>query len=254
MQSYFIKRVENFLLTRNKSIIGWDEILEGGLAPNASVMSWRGVKGGIEAAKQHHNVIMTPNNYFYLDYYQGKPYQEPLSMGSELVTLEKVYSFEPVAKELTPEEGKFIKGVQGNVWSEYIHSPEKVEYMTFPRAAAVAEIGWSSPASRSWEDFKRRMEDQYLRYDLAGMNYAKRAYAVWQTAKVDSIAKTALISLKTDSYQPEIRFTLDGNEPTQKSKLYTKPFKVNVPILIIASTFKNGKIIGKISEEAVILK
>lgn len=254
LQSYFIKRIENFLLARNKSIIGWDEILEGGLAPNASVMSWRGVKGGIEAAKQHHNVIMTPNNYFYLDYYQGKPYQEPLSMGSELVTLEKVYSFEPVGKELTPEEGKFIKGVQGNVWSEYIHSREKVEYMAFPRAAAVAEIGWSSPHSRNWEDFKRRMEYQYARYDLAGIIYAKSAYNVWQTAKIDSVAKTALISFKTDSYNPEIRFTLDGNEPTQNSELYTKPFKVKIPILIKSSTFKNGKRIGKITEEAVILK
>ena len=254
LQSYFIKRIEDFLLTKNKSIIGWDEILEGGLAPNASVMSWRGVKGGIEAAKQHHNVIMTPNNYFYLDYYQGKPYQEPLSMGSELVTLEKVYSFEPVAKELSAEEGKFIKGVQGNVWSEYIHSPEKVEYMAFPRAAAVAEIGWSSPASRNWEDFKRRMEYQYARYDLAGINYAKSAYNVWQTAKIDSVAKTALISFKTDSYNPEIRFTLDGNEPTQHSQLYTTPFKVNIPILIKAATFRNGKKIGKINEEAVILR
>jgi hexosaminidase len=252
LQSYFIKRIENFLLKRNKSIIGWDEILEGGLAPNASVMSWRGVKGGIEAAKQHHNVIMTPNDYFYLDYYQGKPYQEPLGMGSEIVTLEKTYSFEPVAKELTVEEGKYIKGVQGNVWAEYIHSPEKAEYMAFPRAAAVAEIGWSSPGSRNWEDFKRRMEDQYARYDFAGINYSQSAYNVWQTAKVDSISKTAFVSFKTDSYKPEIRYTLDGNEPTIYSQLYTKPFKVKMPILIKASTFKNGKKIGKISEEAVI--
>jgi hexosaminidase len=144
LQSYFIRRIEKFLQTKNKRIIGWDEILEGGLAPNAAVMSWRGIVGGIAAAKQHHEVIMSPNNYTYFDYYQGEPYLEPVAIGG-LLTLEKVYSYEPVPAELNAKEAQYIKGVQANVWSEFIHSPEKAEYMSFPRVAALAEVGWTDP-------------------------------------------------------------------------------------------------------------
>ena len=253
LQSYFIKRIEKFLLTKGKNIIGWDEILEGGLAPNAAVMSWRGIKGGIEAAKQHNNVVMTPTDFMYLDYYQGQPHKEPITIGG-LVPLHKVYSFEPIPKELTSEESQYIMGVQGNVWGEFIHSPERAEYMTYPRAAAVAEVGWVPAASKNWEDFTRRMEAQYQRYDLIGLNYAKSAYDVWQTTDYDSVSKTATISFKTDSYKPEIRYTLDGNEPTQNSTLYNGPFKVKAPILIKAATFKGGKQISKINEEAVIVR
>ena len=164
LQSYFIHRIEKFLLTKNKNIIGWDEILEGGLAPNASVMSWRGIKGGIEAAKQKHNVVMTPSDYYYLDYYQGEPYLEPIAIGNGgMISLKKVYDYEPVSNELTPEEAKYITGVQGNVWSEFIHSPAKVEYMLYPRAAALAETAWSSPSSKNWNEFIKSMEIQYLR-------------------------------------------------------------------------------------------
>jgi hexosaminidase len=255
LQSYFVKRIENFLLTKNRNIIGWDEILEGGLAPNAWVMSWRGTKGGIEAAKQHHNVVMAPYDYYYLDYYQGKPFTEPYAIFENSInTLEKVYNYEPFDKELTKEQAQFIKGVQGNVWSEFIHTLDKVEYMAFPRAAAVAETAWSPASLKNWDDFAKRMETQYKRYDLVGLNYAKSAYNVWQTSKYDSTSKTAEISFKTNSYKPEIRYTLDGNEPTGKSTLYTVPFKVKAPILIKSATFKNGEMLGKVYEEAVIVR
>ena len=218
-------------------------------------MSWRGTKGGIEAAKQHNNVVMTPYDYYYLDYYQGKPSLEPNAIFDHAInTLEKVYNYEPFDKALTPEQTQYIKGVQGNVWSEFIHTPDKVEYMAFPRAAAVAETGWTLPNRKNWKDFAKRMEVQYQRYDLEEINYAKSAYSVWQTTKYDSISNTAEISFKTNSYQPEIRYTLDGNEPTESSKLYTGPFKVTAPILIKSATFKNGKVIGKIYEEAVLKK
>ena len=252
LQSYFIKRIENFLLTKNKRIIGWDEILEGGLAPNAAVMSWRGTKGGIAAAKQKHDVVMTPTDFLYLDYYQGEPQLEPVAIGG-LVTLEKVYSYEPVPAELTAEEAKFIKGVQGNVWSEYIHSPDKVEYMTFPRAAAVAEIGWTRPEAKNWTNFKKRMEVQYQRYDKASINYSPSAYNVWHTVKVDSANRKATVTLHTLSHNPEIRYTINGGEPTIRSSKYEKSFDVSLPATIRAINFKDGKQAGKISVRSVVL-
>lgn len=246
LQSYFIRRIENFMLTKNKRIIGWDEILEGGLAPNAAVMSWRGVDGGIAAAKQHHGVVMTPTSFMYLDYYQGEPSLEPVAIGG-LLTLEKVYSYEPVPQQLSPEEAKFIMGVQGNIWSEFIHSPKKVDYMTFPRAAALAEVAWTSPEWKDWDGFKRRMETQYKRYEAAGINYAKSAYNVWHTIAIDSAQKTATVSFKTDSYDPQIYYTLDGTEPNVKTLKYTQPFTVNKPVNIKAASFKNGSMAGKVS-------
>ncbi|MCD2422267.1 family 20 glycosylhydrolase [Niabella pedocola] len=255
LQSYFVKRVEKIFTAQKRNYIGWDEILEGGLAPNAWVMSWRGIKGGIEAARQRHNVVMAPYDYYYLDYYQGKPSLEPNAIFDHAInTLEKVYGFEPCPQELTAEEARFIKGVQGNVWSEFIHTPEKVEYMTFPRAAAIAETGWTPKERKHWTDFARRMETQYQRYDGLNINYAKSAYNVWQTTVLDSVTNTAAISFKTNSYQPEIRYSTDGNEPTAQSTLYTGPFKVKAPVLIKSATFKNGKMISKVYEEAVLRK
>ena len=142
LQSWFISRIEKFLNSKGRSIIGWDEILEGGLAPNATVMSWRGESGGIEAAQQKHDVIMTPTTYCYFDYYQSDHPDEPLAIGG-LLTLKKVYSYNPIPEELTSEEAKCILGVQGNLWSEYIKTYDKVEYMVYPRATALAEVGWS---------------------------------------------------------------------------------------------------------------
>jgi len=251
LQSYFITRIEKFLATKNKSIIGWDEILEGGLAPNAAVMSWRGVKGGIEAAKQHHDVIMSPSTFMYFDYYQGEPYLEPSAIGG-LLTLEKVYSYEPVPEELTATEAKFIKGVQGNVWAEYIHSPAEAEYMAFPRAAALAEVSWSDPKQKNWEDFKRRMEAVYQHYGAANINYSKTAYNVTYTVNIDSAAKKATVTLKTNSHNPEMRYTLDGSEPKSNSPLFNKPFVVNTPVTIKAATFKSGKQFSKISIRSIV--
>jgi len=170
LQSYFIKRIEKFVESKGRQIIGWDEILEGGLAPNATVMSWRGESGGIEAAKQNHDVIMTPTNYLYLDYYQADPKTQPLSIGG-FVPLWKVYGYNPIPSELTPVEAKHILGVQGNLWTEYISTTDHVEYMILPRGAAVAEIGWSPQSKRDYTDFKQRMIQQFKRYDGMSWNY-----------------------------------------------------------------------------------
>lgn len=250
LQSYFIKRIENFLLTKNKQIIGWDEILEGGLAPNAAVMSWRGIEGGIAAAKQGHNVVMSPTSHLYFDYYQGEPSLEPYAIGG-LTTLRKVYSYEPQPDELTEEEAEYIMGIQGNVWSEYIHTPEKVEYMTFPRAAALAEVAWSKPENKIWENFIRKMEVQYKRYDDLGINYSKSAYNVWQEVVLNPMAKEATVTFKTDSFDPEVYYTLDGTEPTVEDNRYSRPFKISKPVIIKAATFKNGKRISKITSHYI---
>lgn len=171
LQSYFIRRVEKHLNAKGRRLIGWDEILEGGLAPNATVMSWRGEAGGIAAAKQGHDAVMTPKQHVYLDYYQSECRdREPLAIGGCL-PLAKVYAYEPVPDELTPEQAKHILGVQGNLWTEYMPTMAQVQYMAFPRALALAEVCWSPKGSRNWGDFKARAAEHCARLDALGVNY-----------------------------------------------------------------------------------
>lgn len=170
LQSWFITRIETFLNSKGKKIIGWDEILEGGLAPNATVMSWRGEEGGVAAAKMGHNVIMTPNEYCYFDHYQADKKTEPLAIGGFL-PLEKVYDYEPVPAELSEEEAKYILGAQANVWTEYIPDFSHVEYMIFPRMLAMSEVVWTNPEDKNWEQFKTKLKGQEKIWDLMGINY-----------------------------------------------------------------------------------
>jgi hexosaminidase len=183
LQSYFINRIEKYLNSKGRQIIGWDEILEGGLAPNATVMSWRGEQGGIEAAKQKHAVIMTPGAYVYLDHAESDK-EDSVTIGG-LTTLEKVYSYEPIPKELTPEDAKYILGAQGNVWTEYMKNPRKVEYMIFPRMSALSEVLWTPKDKKNWADFERRMSGQFQRYSLWDINYNK-AYLQQKTSLTPS--------------------------------------------------------------------
>jgi hexosaminidase len=171
LQSYFVQRMEKYINSKGKTMIGWDEILEGGLAPNAVVMSWRGEKGGIEAAKQNHDVIMTPTTYVYLDYSQAKK-EDSLTIGG-YVPVNKIYSYEPLSKELSEAEGKHILGAQANLWTEYVTNPKKVEYMIFPRVSALSEVLWSPSEKRNWSDFEKRLQEQFKRYTLWGANYNK---------------------------------------------------------------------------------
>ena len=169
LQSYFIGRIEKYINSKGKSIIGWDEILEGGLAPNATVMSWRGEEGGIDAAKQNHDVIMTPGAYVYLDHSQTKK-EDSVTIGGFL-PLETVYKYEPIPAALNEEQGKHVLGAQGNLWTEYISNPRKVEYMLFPRVSALSEVLWSPKEKKDFTDFENRMQAQYKRYDLWKANY-----------------------------------------------------------------------------------
>jgi hexosaminidase len=172
LQSYIIHRIEKFVNSKGKNIIGWDEILDGGLAPNAIVMSWRGEKGGIAAAKQEHKVIMTPENMMYFNHSQFL--RDDSLTAAKYLPLDVVYNYEPVAKELSPAEGKYVWGGQGNLWSEYITNPAKVNYMLFPRLDALSEVLWSPKESRNFSDFQRRLKTQFKRYDLMNINYSKR--------------------------------------------------------------------------------
>jgi len=170
LQSWFLRRIEKFLNEHGRSLVGWDEILEGGLAPNATVMSWRGTEGGIAAARSGHSVVMTPKQWCYLDYYQGDPAREPLAIGS-LLPLEKVYEYEPIPEELSGDEAGRVLGAQGNVWTEYMPTYQHVEYMTLPRAAALAEVLWSPAAARDISSFKARLAGVFARYDANGWMY-----------------------------------------------------------------------------------
>ena len=169
LQSYFIKRIEKFLNAKGKRLIGWDEILEGGLAPNATVMSWRGFKGGIEAANAGHDVVMSPTSFCYFDYYQAKK-GEPLAIGGYL-PLKKVYSFDPIPPNIDPDKKHHILGAQANVWTEYIPTPEHAEYMLLPRLSALAEIVWSPENHRDFKSFQHRMKKHYARLTKMGVNY-----------------------------------------------------------------------------------
>ncbi len=175
LQSYFIKRIEKFINSKGRVLLGWDEILEGGLPPKATVMSWRGTQGGIDAAKQGHDVVMTPGQPCYFDHYQGAKEEEPLAIGG-FNPLDKVYDFNPVPKELDAESAKHILGAQANLWTEYVPNIKHAQYMTFPRIAAIAEALWSPKEVRNYDDFYRRIQSFTKRYDLMGIKYAKSAF------------------------------------------------------------------------------
>ena len=174
LQSYFVKRIEKFLTAKGRRLIGWDEILQGGLAPEATVMSWQGFEGGIAAAMSRHHAVMTPVSHCYFNIYQGDPATEPISFRG-LITLEKVYSFEPVPPELTPEEGKYIIGAQGCLWTEYVTDGKTAEYMILPRLTALSEVVWTAPENRSWDSFRERLPKLTERFDALGLAYSKES-------------------------------------------------------------------------------
>ncbi len=225
LQSYFIRRIDKFVTSKGRKIIGWDEILEGGLSPNATVMSWRGTTGGIEAAKQKHDVIMTPNSYVYLDYYQSDPASEPIAIGGFL-PLQKTYSYEPIPTELSKEEAKYIKGVQANLWTEYVSTPEHADYMLFPRALAVAEIGWSDK-TKSYEDFTKRLMVHLERLKFMSINYSNAFIDVNYIFSKDS-KNLPTLSLSTIVPSYIIRYTLDGSQPNGKSLIFDSSKKINI--------------------------
>ena len=240
LQSYFIQRIEKFVNSNGKKIIGWDEILEGGLAPNATVMSWRGMQGGIDAAKQNHNVIMTPNSHAYFDYYQSDKSSEPLAIGG-FIPLKKVYSFNPIPKELSAEEGKYILGAQANLWTEYIQNEKQVEYMIFPRIFAMSEINWSGPAEnieKDYRNFVARVENFMPRLDVLNINYANHLYEI--EGKILKEKGKVFYEITTPTEGKEIRYAVNNSI----SEVYSKPILIEQNSKITANVFKKGEKVG----------
>lgn len=243
LQSYVIQRMEKYLATKGKKIIGWDEILEGGLAPSATVMSWRGEDGGIAAALMDHTVIMTPGgNGMYLDAYQGDSKIEPVTIGGYTL-LEKTYSYDPIPDTLVAMgKSNYILGVQGNTWSEYMYDEAKRDYMIFPRILAVAEIGWTNLDRKDYKDFERRIENAYVRLDGHAINY-HIPQPEQPNGSCNFVAFTDKASLEFKTTRPiKMVYTLDGSEPTPASTAYTAPIEITeTTTLKIASVLPSGK-------------
>ncbi|OCX52628.1 beta-N-acetylhexosaminidase [Mucilaginibacter sp. PPCGB 2223] len=228
LQSYFIQRIEKFVNSKGRSIIGWDEILQGGLAPNATVMSWRGESGGIAAAQQHHNVIMTPGSGgVYFDHAQGKTSQEPVGIGG-YAPLQKTYSYNPVPVSLTTDQQKYIMGVQANVWTEYIATDNKVEYMLLPRLLALSEIAWTPLANKNYKDFSEtRVPVHLAKIDAAGLNY--RVSTAIGAPDTIITGNKYTFTLKSPVAGAKIYYTIDGYTPRETDLEYTGPVTVQVP-------------------------
>lgn len=238
LQSYFIQRIEKFVNAKGRKIIGWDEILEGGLAPNAAVMSWRGTEGGIAAAKEKHYVVMSPGSHCYFDHYQGEPKNEPIAFGG-YTPVEKVYSFNPTPKELSADEAQYILGAQANLWSEYIETPSHVEYMIFPRMLALSEVVWGTSNPDKFPDFQNRMIQHFAIFDKKGINYSKSIYQITTKVKPSISGNGILFELKSANNSNGIRYTTDGSNPSLSSTLYTNPIEITKGQTLKAALFEN---------------
>jgi hexosaminidase len=228
LQSYFIQRMEKFVNSKGRSIIGWDEILEGGLAPNATVMSWRGEAGGIAAAKQNHNVIMTPSSSgLYFDHAQARSDLEPLSIGN-FSPLAKPYSYNPMSTALTPAQQKYILGVQANLWTEYVATEDKAEYMVLPRMLALAEVAWSPLANKNFKDFSETRLPRHFAW-MEKSNYNYRVPTAIGAKDTSYLAAQLTVDLKSPVEGAKIYYTIDGYTPGETDLVYTKPFTLTIP-------------------------
>ena len=240
VQSYFVKRVSKIIQSKGKKLIGWDEILEGGLAANAAVMSWRGMKGGIEAAKMGHEVVMSPTTYAYLDYMQSDALVEAPVYAS--LRLKKAYEFEPVPEGVDP---KFIKGGQANIWSEQLYTVRHMQYMVWPRALAIAEAVWSPKSVRNWNRFAQKVETQFSRLDLRQVKYARAMFDPIFTAKKDAQGKL-VVELSTEVEGLDIHYTWDNAHPDQFYPKYEAPMDVpREASFLKVVTYRDGKPMGR---------
>ncbi len=247
LQAYFIRRIEGFIRSKGKKMIGWDEIIEGGLAPQATVMSWRGYKGGISAARANHNVVMAPALFTYFDLYQGDPKLEPQAYSRNL--LSNTYFFEPMPAELKPEDRKYILGGHGALWTETVPDPSHAEHMLFPRVLALAEAEWSLPARKNFDDFKTRLAAYRLRLDYRHINYARSGWNVWIKPVRDTSISKMLVALSTELGQGKIFYTVDGSMPSISGHEYTVPFEISDKTTVKAASFDGQKMISEVNEE-----
>ncbi len=241
LQSYFIKRMEQFLSSKNRILLGWDEIIEGGLAPGATVMSWRGYQGGWEASKEGHDVIMTPGDV-YLNQYQGNPDYEPIAFGG-YVPLNKVYSFDPVVDSMSMEQKRHILGSQANLWSEFITNKDESEYMLFPRLAALSEALWTPKEKKSWNDFAEKIVSLFRRFDVMNINYSRSAYAVTAQSRLNDNG-TVTVKLQNEFPDSKIRYALNDDPFNASSQVYSEPITLNSTTTVKAAVYEDGKMVG----------
>ncbi|WP_295222307.1 family 20 glycosylhydrolase [uncultured Chryseobacterium sp.] len=246
LQSYFIQRIEKYVNSKGRKIIGWDEILEGGLAPNAAVMSWTGIKGGVEAAKSGHFAVMTPGAYCYFDHYQGDPATEPNAFGG-FTPLDKVYSYQPVPEELNVTQSKYILGVQANLWTEYILDFKQVQYMIFPRMLALSEVAWGTSDAKNYKEFERRVINEFETLDKMSVHYARSIYNI--NGKVMAADNGIAYELSTSQSPSGVRYTVNGADPSAASPAYTNPIPVQKSMTIKSAYFENGQLKSAISSQ-----
>jgi hexosaminidase len=241
VQSYFVKRVEKIINSKGKKMIGWDEILDGGLAPNAAVMSWRGMKGGIEAAKQGHEVVMSPTDFAYIDYMQGDVSIEPPVYAT--LRLKKAYQFEPLPESV---DAKLIKGGQANLWTEQVYNTRHLQYMTWPRAFAIAEALWSPKEKRNWNDFVPRVENHFQRLDMAQVKYAPSMYdAIVEVSKKDTA--TIIVKLSTEVEGLSVHYSFDNSFPDNYYPVYKEPLTIPKDASFMKLiTYRNNQPIGRL--------
>jgi hexosaminidase len=249
LQSYFIRRIEIFINSKGKKIIGWDEILEGGLAPNAAVMSWRGTEGGEHAARLQHNVVMSPGSHCYFDHYQSTPEFEPVAIGG-FTPLEKVYQYNPIPESLNEKERKFILGAQANLWTEYITTTEHAEYMAVPRMIALSEALWTSPDKKNWNNFAKRLHAHFPLLEKKKINYSKALYDIKYEITPDKNSEKLSLMLSS-AVQGKIVYTLDGSNPDATSGVYTSPLTLDKSCTLKSALIIDKKLIGRILEKKI---
>ena len=252
LQSWFIHRIEKFLNSKGRNIIGWDEILEGGLAPNATVMSWRGEAGGIEAARLGHNVIMTPDKKCYLDYYQENIEQAPVAMGGFL-PLDSVYYYNPLSEKLTPEQQSYIIGLQANIWGEYIQTQEYFEYMAFPRLLAIAEVQWQNPDRKDFNSFTQRLDKEFERLNYMDVNACRNFYEVNHFGTWNDSIEAFQVELKTFAPGATIYYNINDSIVDASSNQYSKPVLLPSDARIYAVAYRDGKPLAKITSKGFII-
>jgi hexosaminidase len=243
LQSYFIQRIEKHINSRGRRIIGWDEILEGGLAPNAAVMSWRGTSGGIESAKQGHDVIMSPDGFCYLNFYQSEDPTDSIAWGGFL-PLKRVYGYDPIPTELDAAQKKYIVGVQGNLWSEYVKSPALAEYMLFPRAIALAEVGWTK-SKPGFDHFAERLIPFLKRLDQHGVNYSRHLYDLSLQSKYISESNAIRVSIAGVPDNKKVNYSFTNKQGLAEVKVYHEPFVIASSTKLEASVQIGGQIIDR---------
>jgi hexosaminidase len=241
VQSYFVRRVQTIVNAKGKKMMGWDEILEGGLSGDAAVMSWRGVKGGIDAAKQNHKVVMSPNQFNYIDFYQGELTAEGKVYSG--LRMKKTYSFEPIPEGIDPS---LILGNQANLWTEQLQTMRNVQYMTWPRGLAVAETSWSPKEKKDWNNFSNKVEGQFEKLDAANVKFAKSIYDAMVTTQLNTKAEL-IVNMEGEVENLKFYYTIDDQMPDNYSDQYIKPFVLPEDVTLLrVQSYRDGKPIGKL--------